>query len=141
MINTTTHTDGSDPSASNRSVIDFFGSSSAKLSRQLASKGLNMALKQHATTPAIQKLCRFLDEDLNRLLNDIEFSTSMSNSATLPDTNILNDDFKYFNEYLQANLELFNDNLCKSLTNLIESLKKEQDENKNEQNINMKKSY
>ena len=38
------------------------------------------AAKHYATTPAIVKLCKSLDDDLSRLLSDIEFSSRASSS-------------------------------------------------------------
>lgn len=108
----------------NKTPIDFFSNPGSKFVRQNSSKNFNLPSKQqHSSTPAIQKLCKCLEEDLNRLLNDIEISTTgtflQNNDLNI---SILNDDFKYFNEYLQDNLHLFSESLFKSFTELIESL-------------------
>ncbi len=92
-----------------QSTFDFFSNQSTnKLSKFLS---LNkQTSKQYTTTPVIQKLCKILDDDLNRLLNDIELSTSTESSAVsnlikTNHSNILNEDLKYFSEYLQSNLK------------------------------------
>lgn len=107
----------------NKAQIDFFSGHSFKLTRQ-GSRNSGLGDKQqYLSTPAIQKLCRILEEDLNKLLNDIEVSTSGSYTvASEANISILTNDFKCFNEYLQDNLELFSENLCKSFQELIDSL-------------------
>ena len=62
-------------------------------------------------------LCKLLDDELSRLLNDIEFSTNESKNQ--PNDSILSEDLRHFNEYLLANLQTFSQNLCDSLSNLI----------------------
>lgn len=117
-------------------TFDFFSNQSTnKLSKFLT---LNkQTSKQYTTTPVIQRLCKILDDDLNRLLNDIEMSTSsestsVSNLIKTNHSNILNEDLKYFSEYLQSNLKLFSQKLYNSLKELINSLEtklKNNDEN------------
>jgi hypothetical protein len=95
----------------------------------LGKPGQNYSTKQH-TTPSIAKLCRQLDEDLARLIGDIEFSTSSSlndqqSSSSSPDFNIatiLSVDLNNFNDYLQESLLSFGNNMCGSLMGLIEKL-------------------
>ncbi|CAF0714065.1 unnamed protein product [Brachionus calyciflorus] len=105
----------------NRSQVDFFSSHNLKLTRQSSNKNLSIGEKHlYSSTPAIQKLCRGLEDDLNKLLNDIELSTSGSYTiANESNITILTNDFKCFNEYLQDNLDLFSENLCKSFKELI----------------------
>jgi hypothetical protein len=85
---------------------------------------------------------------LNRLLNDIELSTStdssvISNVIKTNHSNILNEDFKYFSEYLQSNLKLFSQKLNNSLKESIDSLEKKLKDDNNDQdafnNLEIKK--
>ena len=87
-------------------------------------------------TPAVQKLCKNLDDDLSKLLNDIEFSTNTDSNASKISGEQLNDDLKNFNEYLQLNLELFCGNLCKSIGDLVETLKENSRSSFNSNNPN-----
>ena len=132
---------GSASASQEKQQINFFSNQTSKFGRlnnffsSGRSNGLNnFSAKQH-TTPSIQKLCRQLDDDLAKLLSDIEFSTSTnlsnensssSNSESSSDllniANILNVDLKNFNEYLQESLLLFGNNMCTSLSDLIEKL-------------------
>jgi hypothetical protein len=68
-------------------------------------------------------LCKNLDDDLSKLLNDIEVSTSTNSSGGNISNEKLSDDFKNFNEYFQSNLDLFCNNLCKSIRDLVENLR------------------
>jgi hypothetical protein len=87
-------------------------------------------------TPAIQKLCKTLDDDLSKLLNDIEFTTSTDSNKISSEQQ--NDDLKIFNEYLQSNLELFCGNLCQSIGDLVKNLK-ESNMNSTNSNLSMQK--
>ncbi len=92
-------------------------------------------MNHHTITPAIQKLCQVLDDELGILLNDIEFTANISSNNISTTNNstasinqiaqIINEDFKHFNEYLQANLTIFSENLCQSITNIIKELNEE----------------
>ena len=110
------------------SSIDFFTNQSSRMQRFNTQKALNKTyLKQYGVSPAIQALCKCLDEDLSKLLSDIEFSTNL-NSANVTNSaseyiNVLNEDFKLFNEYLQECLASFGAELSSLLKNQIESLK------------------
>ena len=106
---------------SRKSEIDFFSNQLNKFSKSQSSK--NTTTKHHSITPSIQNLCKNLDDDLSKLLNDIEFSTSTDSSGVKISSEKLNDDLKNFNEYFQSNLELFCDNLCKSIRDLVENLR------------------
>ncbi len=126
------------PGSQDKHQVNFFSNQTAsKPSRQhsfpLSRTNQNFTAKQH-TTPSIAKLCKQLDDDLAKLLNDIEFSTSSNlsqdqqidpNNQEFNIANILNVDLKNFNEYLQESLLLFGNNICTSLINLIEKLKTE----------------
>ena len=99
-------------------------------------------MNHHTVTPAIQKLCQVLDDDLGHLLNDIEFTANISlnsnNSTSISQlAEIINEDFKHFNENLQSNLKIFSENLCKSMANIINELNEDckNDETKNDLNI------
>ncbi len=89
--------------------------------------------KQHTITPLVQKLCKILDEDLSNLLNDIEYTANLSLSSNSVHFNqiadIITEDLKCFNEYLQANLKAFNENMHKSLISLIDDLNEKNDLN------------
>lgn len=114
---------------SKANTIDFIANQSNKTFET------KNALGQHTITPVIQKLCKQLDENMLRLLNDIEFTTNLSlNNNSIPVNQIaeiINEDFKCFNEYLQANLQIFSDNLYKSLTYLINNLKSDENNDLN----------
>ena len=75
---------------------------------------------QHLITPAIQKLCRGLDESLGRLLSDID---SITNNVSPSHQSIVAEDFKRFYEYLQVHLNEFSNNMCASLSSLIADFK------------------
>lgn len=126
LINSDTLSNGS--KSNHRSQIDFFANQNSRLVRQSSYKNLQFGLRQqYSSTPVIQKLCKCIEEELIRILGDIELSTTGSLlSNTEANISILNDDFKYFNEYLQDNLQLFSENLCNSLTQLIDSLNTEE---------------
>lgn len=70
-----------------------------------------------------------LEDDVNKILNDIEISTSgshaMSTEATVA---ILTNDFKRFNEYLQDNLDQFTENLFESLLKMINEINESESE-------------
>jgi hypothetical protein len=105
--------------------IDFFSSSSNK-NRLLTPTKSNSKQLQTASdylTPSMMNLCKLLDDELSRLLNDIEFSTNESKNQ--PNDSILSEDLRHFNEYLLANLQTFSQNLCDSLSNLINKLYEE----------------
>ncbi|RNA42051.1 conserved oligomeric Golgi complex subunit 1, partial [Brachionus plicatilis] len=115
--------------AKSRAQIDFFSSHSLKLQRN--GKNLNERLI-YSSTPIIKKLCSSLEEDVNKILSDIEISTSGSYvMSTESNVTILTNDFKRFNEYLQDNLDHFSDNVLSSLVKLIDELS----ESKSEQHI------
>lgn len=107
---------------SNSTLVNFF--STSQTSRLRFSGGKNSVTKQH-TTPWIQNLCKQLDEDLNKLLSDIEYSTSSDGSTDLV---VLNTDAKNFNEYLQESLLHFADQLGDSLLGIIERFKSSDEE-------------
>ncbi len=118
--------------SSKKSEIDFFSNQFNKFSRNQSGK--NMTAKP--ITPAIQKLCKTLDDDLSKLLNDIEFTTSTDSNKISSDQQ--NDDLKIFNEYLQSNLELFCGNLCQSIGDLVKNLR-ESNMNSTNSNLSMQK--
>jgi hypothetical protein len=102
--------------------IDFF--SNKTLSHQ--NKALYSNSNQHTTTPSIKQLCKNLDDDLNKLMNDIEFTTNSTNFTLNNSVNlIINDDLDKFNEYLEVNLKQFGTNISTSLVQIIEDLKAE----------------
>jgi len=108
-----------------KTQIDFFSSSSNK-SRLLTSTksfGKHLQTADDYLTPSMMNLCKLLDDELSRLLNDIEFSTNESKNQ--PNDSILSEDLRHFNEYLLANLQTFSQNLCDSLSNLISKLYEE----------------
>lgn len=114
--------------------IDFFSSSSNK-NRLLTPTKYNSKQLQTASdylTPSMMNLCKLLDDELSRLLSDIEFSTNESKNQ--PNDSILSDDLRHFNEYLLANLQTFSQNLCDSLSNLINKLYEELKNNSKDQN-------
>jgi uncharacterized FlaG/YvyC family protein len=107
--------------------IDFFSNQLNKTSKNVRPAQKSSILKQHLITPAIQKLCKYLDDDLSKLLNDIEYSTSSEQGKPVTDPKIeavLNNDIKNFYDYLQTNLESFCENVCKSLSGMVDTLTK-----------------
>ena len=94
-------------------VIDFFSSHRSSSS----SDSNRHMLKQYGASPVIQMICQCLDNDLSRIIDDIEFSTALNANSisSLSYVTILNDDFKHFNEYLHAHLLAFSDNVCRLL--------------------------
>ena len=111
----------------NKADIDFFSNQFSNKTRSIQTSRIT-APKQHAITPAIHKLCKHLDDDLSKLLSDIEFSTNTTESSVnRASTEQQMDELRIFGEYLQTNLELFCDNVCKSLGDLIYGLRNELD--------------
>lgn len=100
--------------------IDFFSNHSLKLHRN--NKNLHQKLI-YSSTPLVKDLCLSLEDEVNKILNDIEISTSgshvMSTEATVA---ILTNDFKRFNEYLQDNLDHFSESLFDSLFKMINEI-------------------
>jgi hypothetical protein len=111
--------------------INFFSnqSNNSKYKNLSGISLFNNQRQQAHNTPSVQKLCKILDEDLRKILNDIEFSTTsnMNNDAQKTNsylfTSVLNEDLKKFNEYLQDCLQLFGQNLCDSFLDFIQKLK------------------
>jgi hypothetical protein len=115
--------------------IDFFSSSTNK-NRLLTPTKSNSKQLQNANdylTPSMMNLCKLLDDELSRLLNDIEFSTNESKNQS--NDSILSDDLRHFNEYLLANLKSFSQTLCDSLNNLINKLYQELKNESTDQNV------
>ena len=59
--------------------------------------------KTKAITPALQKLYKCLDEDMNKIICDIE------NSTKADFTNLQNNDLKLFSQFLYSNATLFSE--------------------------------
>jgi hypothetical protein len=133
--------------------FDFFSNSTAKSLKSANSLYTNKqsggsSINTNVVTPSVQKLCKCLDEDLNKLLNDIDFTTNVNSTSnnnyetSLKLTSIVNDDLKCFNEYLNEYLQIFTESLCESIHKTIESLRESSSsiENKDfefkEKNIN-----
>lgn len=100
--------------------INFFHSSASTqrpaLRSVMSKSSLYMMRQQHAiTTPSVQKLCKQFDDDLAKLLNDIEFnSTSQADSESSED-----DDIALKNSHLKENLTAFTTNMYESFLDLF----------------------
>jgi len=119
---------GSKFNSTNSFVIDFITSQSNK-----SSASNKNCTNQHIVTPLVQKLCKILDDDLSNLLNDIEYTANLtlnSNSVYFNQiADIIAEDLKCFNDYLQTNLRTFNENMHESLISLINDLNEKNDIN------------
>lgn len=104
--------------------IDFFPSTSGGTSRPLtslrsfSSRQLYSTLKQYSTTPSVQKLCKQFDEDLGKLLSDIEFGSM--DQATGSDNNDADAAMK--SGHLKENLFSFSKNISGSLLEFVNNL-------------------
>ena len=121
LSTTDNYQDDTNKQSVKKSEIDFFSSQFIRVSRTQANKSASS--KQHFITPVVQRLCKYLDEDLSKLLNDIEYVANGESNARKTSTEQQNDDLKNFNEYLQSNLELFCERTCSSLGDLVDNLK------------------
>lgn len=110
--------------------IDFFPSTSGGASRPLtnlrsiSSRQLYTTLKQYSTTPSVQKLCKQFDDDLGKLISDIEFgsidqvasSDNNDNDAAMKSGH-LKDNMSSFSENISGSLLEFVNNLSSTMTN------------------------
>lgn len=125
---------GSNANTNQKKLIEFFPT--INLNKSLGNRSLssakiqNIILKQYSTTPTIQKLSKLFEEDLSKLLNDIEFGSIDSNDT--PNVSSNEDIMK--NAHLKENLQLFSDNFYNSLFELLQNLK----QNVHENDLNMK---
>ena len=113
----------------NQITIDFFTNPSSRSTSRfhsINSTKSHHTYKHYATTPVIEKLCKILDDELSRLLSDIEFSTQDSvthRQAKAANAQLLDQDLKCFSDYMQSYLKLFTQNLNDSLRSLVDDYK------------------
>lgn len=107
------------PAATPKNQFEFFPTSrsSARLAGG-AAKQLNIVLKQYSSTPSIQKLCKSLDDDLGKLLADIEYGSFVDETNTGPDS-----PNEQFTNNLKDNLTSFAQAVYESLLELVNKLK------------------